>query len=153
MRNQVLIIDDEERTMATVRRLKLIHGLTVDVADNPKDGLAKARQQPYKVIIFDIMMPIDGELEKRINTSHLNNKYGLLTGLLLMKELIINPGKSEGFKGFFFSARNINTLRDSLEKLSLKEGEEFIKFFRKPINTEKIFNGIKRFIEPDGMFN
>lgn len=153
MKNQVLIIDDEERTRATVRRLELIHDLPVDVADNPQAGLDMARNQSYKVIIFDIMMPIDGELESKINPSDLNNKYGLLTGLLLLKNLIVNPGKSEGFKGFFFSARNINSLRDSLEKLSLKEGKEFIKFFRKPIDTETLFMGINKFIEPSSSLN
>ena len=146
MKNQVLIIDDEQRTMATVRRLELIHDLSVDVADTPQDGLDKARNHEYKVIIFDIMMPIEPTLESKIKPSRMNNSHGLLTGLLLLKGLLEEPGKSKGFKGFFFSARNKNSLGDELAELGLREGQEFMKFFRKPINTEIIYNGIKQFI-------
>jgi two-component system, OmpR family, response regulator len=54
---RVLLVDDEERLAAALRRGLEAEGIAVDVAHNGTDGLWLARENEYDVIVLDIMMP------------------------------------------------------------------------------------------------
>ncbi|MBB4140005.1 response regulator transcription factor [Microbacterium invictum] len=54
---RVLLVDDEVRLADGVRRGLEAEGMAVDVAHNGVDGLWRAREQDYDVIILDVMMP------------------------------------------------------------------------------------------------
>lgn len=54
---RVLLVDDEERLAEGIRRGLEAEGMTVDVAHNGTDGLWRAREQDYDVIVLDVMMP------------------------------------------------------------------------------------------------
>ena len=54
---RVLIVDDEVRLAEGVRRGLEAEGMTVDVAHNGTDGVWRAREQDYDVIVLDVMMP------------------------------------------------------------------------------------------------
>lgn len=54
---RVLLVDDEERLAEGVRRGLEAEGFAVDVAHNGVDGLWRAREFPYDVIVLDVMMP------------------------------------------------------------------------------------------------
>lgn len=54
---RVLLVDDEVRLAEGVRRGLEAEGMTVDVAHNGVDGLWRAREQDYDVIVLDVMMP------------------------------------------------------------------------------------------------
>ncbi|GAA5038118.1 response regulator transcription factor [Microbacterium fluvii] len=54
---RVLLVDDEVRLAEGVRRGLEAEGMTVDVAHNGTDGLWRAREQDYDVIVLDVMMP------------------------------------------------------------------------------------------------
>jgi two-component system, OmpR family, response regulator len=54
---RVLVIEDEVRQAASVKRGLEAEGFAVDVAGTGTDGLWLATEQPYDVIILDVMLP------------------------------------------------------------------------------------------------
>lgn len=54
---RVLVVEDEGRLAAGVRAGLEAEGFAVDVALTGTDGLWMAREQPYDVIVLDIMLP------------------------------------------------------------------------------------------------
>ncbi len=54
---RVLVVDDEERLAAGLRRGLEAEGIAVDVAHTGADGLWLARENAYDVLVLDIMMP------------------------------------------------------------------------------------------------
>jgi heavy metal response regulator len=58
---RILVVEDEHKLAAVVRRGLEEHGYAVDVAYDGDDALAMALAEPYDVIVLDIMLPgIDG---------------------------------------------------------------------------------------------
>ncbi len=54
---RVLVVEDEERLAAGIRTGLEAEGFAVDVAHTGTDGLWLAREEPYDVIVLDIMLP------------------------------------------------------------------------------------------------
>ena len=53
----MLLVEDEERLAAAVERGLVADGFTVDVSHDGNDGLWRAREGTYSVIILDILLP------------------------------------------------------------------------------------------------
>lgn len=54
---RILIIEDEQKTAAYLKKGLSESGFIVDTADNGEDGLFLAINHPYDLIILDIMLP------------------------------------------------------------------------------------------------
>ena len=54
---KVLVVDDEKRLVAALRRGLQADGFAVDVALSGDDGLWMATEHPYDAIVLDIMLP------------------------------------------------------------------------------------------------
>lgn len=54
---RVLVVEDEKRLAAGLRKGLSADGFAVDVALDGTDGLWMARENPYDVIVLDIMLP------------------------------------------------------------------------------------------------
>lgn len=54
---RVLVVEDEVRVAGAVRRGLEGEGFAVDVARDGEEGLWLAREQPYDVIVLDVMLP------------------------------------------------------------------------------------------------
>jgi DNA-binding response OmpR family regulator len=54
---RVLVVEDEVRQAAALKRGLEAEGFAVDVAANGTDGLWLATEQPYDVIVLDVMLP------------------------------------------------------------------------------------------------
>src|SRR5579862_1563272 len=54
---RVLIVEDEPKSAAYLRKGLGEHGYVADVAENGEDGLYLAQNSEYDVIILDIMLP------------------------------------------------------------------------------------------------
>ena len=54
---RVLVVEDEVRQAAALKRGLEAEGLAVDVASNGTDGLWLATEQPYDVIVLEVMLP------------------------------------------------------------------------------------------------
>ncbi|MCZ7535202.1 MAG: response regulator transcription factor [Acidimicrobiia bacterium] len=54
---RILVVEDEKRVAAAVRRGLEANGFAVDVALRGDDGLWMATENPYDVIVLDVMLP------------------------------------------------------------------------------------------------
>ena len=54
---RVLIVEDEKKVAAAIRRGLEAEGFAADVALTGTDGLWMASENPYDVIVLDIMLP------------------------------------------------------------------------------------------------
>src|SRR6266852_3243272 len=58
---KVLLIEDDARTSAYIKRGLAEHGHVIDIAANGRDGLFLAAGEPYDVMIVDRLLPgLDG---------------------------------------------------------------------------------------------
>jgi two-component system OmpR family response regulator len=58
---RVLVVEDEQRMAAAIRRGLRFEGLVVDLAGDGEEGLRAARATAYDVVVLDVMMPgLDG---------------------------------------------------------------------------------------------
>lgn len=54
---RVLIVEDERKTAAFIRKALQAEGFTVEVCGNGDDALVAARATPFEAIVLDIMLP------------------------------------------------------------------------------------------------
>ena len=58
---KILLVEDDQKSIAFIRKGLKENGFVVDVAENGDDGLSMAEQNQYDLIILDVMLPgIDG---------------------------------------------------------------------------------------------
>jgi len=136
-KKKVLFIDDESTTESTIRRLTIVHKLHVDWAKSPSEGLRLLKKNKYSTVILDIMMPIDDDTLKH---SEVLNEYGLETGIILLKLIMKDSELFNSLRVVFCSAREDNIAL----KHGLEEGVQYEKYFRKPYNTEELYNILKK---------
>jgi DNA-binding NtrC family response regulator len=61
MQPRLLIIEDDLSTASALQKVLQAEGYAVDLAERGDDGLARARQQPYDLVITDLKLPgLDG---------------------------------------------------------------------------------------------
>ena len=54
---RILVVEDEAKTAAAIRRGLEAEGYAIDIAPDGAEGLWLAEQNPYDVVILDIMLP------------------------------------------------------------------------------------------------
>jgi two-component system copper resistance phosphate regulon response regulator CusR len=54
---RLLVVEDERKTAAYLRKGLIEEGYVVDTADNGEDGLDLARHADYDLIVLDVMLP------------------------------------------------------------------------------------------------
>ena len=54
---RALLVDDEERLTAALRKGLAAEGFAVDTAATGTDGLARAEQESYDIVVLDVMLP------------------------------------------------------------------------------------------------
>src|SRR5687768_9472633 len=60
-RRRVLVVDDDARLGASLRRALAYEGYSVDVAVDGSDALVEARDRPPDLVVLDVMLPgLDG---------------------------------------------------------------------------------------------
>ena len=78
---RILVVEDEHRLAAVIRRGLQEQGYAVDVAYDGEDGLALAEVEPYDLVVLDIMLPrLDGlEVCRRLRAERRNTPILMLT--------------------------------------------------------------------------
>jgi two-component system OmpR family response regulator len=90
---RVLIVEDEPRLLRNLTVVLREEGYAVDTAENGIDGLYKAENYPYDVIVLDVMLPkLDGwELLGRLRKSR-------RTPVLMLTSLDASPDRVRGLE-------------------------------------------------------
>lgn len=55
---RILVVEDERRLAAVLRRGLQEQGYAVDVAHDGEDGLRLAEQEPYDLVLLDVLLPV-----------------------------------------------------------------------------------------------
>lgn len=78
---RVLVVEDDRRLAASLRRALIESRMAVDVAHDGEAGLAAAASTPYDVIVLDIMLPrLDGlEVTRRLREHRVETPILILT--------------------------------------------------------------------------
>ena len=78
---RVLVVEDDRRLAASLRRSLIESRMAVDVAHDGEEGLAAASSTPYDVIVLDIMLPrLDGlEVTRRLRENRVETPILMLT--------------------------------------------------------------------------
>jgi two-component system copper resistance phosphate regulon response regulator CusR len=79
----ILIVEDEKKTAAFIKKGLSESNFTIDISDNGRDGLELAMNREYDMILLDVMLPgIDGwEVLKRLRERGKETPVLLLTVL------------------------------------------------------------------------
>jgi DNA-binding response OmpR family regulator len=79
---RVLVVEDDRRLAASLRRSLVESRMAVDVTHDGEDGLAAASTTAYDVIVLDLMLPkIDGlEVTRRLREHRVETPILVLTG-------------------------------------------------------------------------
>jgi len=83
MTARILIVDDEEIVIRSCQRILAAAGHAIDAADNGLDALRLVDENPYDVVVLDIMMPkMDGlQVLQQIKERHPEVEVVMVTGL------------------------------------------------------------------------
>jgi DNA-binding response OmpR family regulator len=78
----VLIVEDDRRLAASLRRSLIESRMSVDVMHDGDDGLAAATATPYDVIVLDLMLPsLNGfDVTRRLRERSVDTPILILTG-------------------------------------------------------------------------
>jgi DNA-binding response OmpR family regulator len=79
---RVLIVEDDRRLAASLRRSLIESRMSVDVMHDGDDGLAAATTTPYDTIVLDLMLPrLNGfDLTRRLRERSVDTPILILTG-------------------------------------------------------------------------
>lgn len=131
MQRKILIVEDEERLRNLIRDYLLNEEYEVDLASNGEEGLLKALDKDYDLILLDIMMPfMDGfEMLKNLRKKKDTRVYFLTAKT--MDEDLVNAYKigADDFIAKPFSPKvlilKINALFSRIDEESGKTKDKF----------------------------
>ena len=80
---RALLVEDDRRLLATLRRGLADSDITADIAADGEEGLAAASAVLYDVVVLDVLLPlVDGiELTRRLRSRRVTVPIIMLTGL------------------------------------------------------------------------
>jgi DNA-binding response OmpR family regulator len=59
--SRILVVEDDSRPAATLERVLTAEGHQVEVVGDGMEALRRARQQPFDLVVLDVMLPrLDG---------------------------------------------------------------------------------------------
>lgn len=115
---KILIIEDE-KTLARALELKLTRsGFTVQAVFNGEDGIVLIQQEPFDLILLDLIMPkMDGFAVLTILRAQ-ENKIPIIILTNLGRENDVKRTKEFDVKGFFIKSNTpITTIVERVRKL------------------------------------
>ena len=124
---RVLLVDDEEDIVETIRYSLELRGFNVDVAYDGSTALSKAHKNPYDLMILDVMLP---------------GKNGYEVSRMLKEDM--EAGKLDPFKILLITARKLDSdLREDFVSTWSRADH----CLYKPFELQKLIEAISGLIE------
>jgi len=85
---KILYVEDHRDTAEAVKQMLEETGYEVDISFHGKDGLEKAREKKFDLILLDVMLPdMSGwDIFKTLNSKKYNAKYAFLSVIPISTE-------------------------------------------------------------------
>ncbi len=111
---RVLVVDDSEENRELIRLVLTHQGLTVDTANNGKEGLAAILSNDYQMVLMDVQMPeMDGYTAvKAVRQKHISIPVFALTAHAMKG--IEQKCKQAGFDGYVAKPVSISGLLEQV---------------------------------------
>ncbi|HEX2695862.1 MAG TPA: response regulator [Acidobacteriota bacterium] len=89
-KHRILVVDDEPTVCKSIRRVLVREDCEVDMALSGEDALSKEAEQPYDVMIVDLMMPgLSGmDLLKLLKARNSKARIIMVTGYPTMRNTL-----------------------------------------------------------------
>jgi DNA-binding response OmpR family regulator len=127
-KQKVLLVDDEEDIVETIRYSLELRGWNVEVAYDGTSALSKARKDNFDLMILDVMLP---------------GKNGYEVSRILKEDM--EKGKLDPFKILLITARKLDSdLREDFVSTWSKADH----CLYKPFELEKLIGTISSLMEP-----
>lgn len=110
MSKRILLVEDDKFLYDLYKRVLTDIGYEVDVAVDGEDGLNKATQNKYDLILLDIMMPKKSGVELLLElkaASSPSREIPIVMMSNLGQDDVINQCLSAGAAGFLIKAQNL----------------------------------------------
>lgn len=143
----ILVVDDEEDILVTLKDILEEEGYTVDIESNPKDALEKIKQNEYDLVISDLKMPsMSGEeLLEEVR------KFNSIVGFIMLTaygtiESAVKCVKNGAFeylsKPLNFNDQKVwDTIQKAIEKVkSLKQAQYYRNIIKSIYKKDKSVN-------------
>jgi signal transduction histidine kinase/HPt (histidine-containing phosphotransfer) domain-containing protein len=113
----ILVVDDAETSRTYLRNVLASRGAFVDGAATGQEGLAMCAQQPYDLILLDLLLPdVDGvEVLKTIRATNITSTVVMVTGYGGIRSAI--AAMQLGADGYIEKQDITSTVRDHVEFL------------------------------------
>jgi response regulator RpfG family c-di-GMP phosphodiesterase len=138
---QILLVDDEQNILSSLRRLFRAHGYQVITAESGKDGLDVLESRPIDLVISDMRMPeMDGaQFLERVRAKWPDTIRLLLTGYADITSILaaINRGEIYRYITKPWDDNDIMlVVRHALERRALEEEKRRLELLTKQQNEE-----------------
>jgi len=122
---KVLVVDDKQNVLDTVRIWLAECGLVVDTALNGLDGLEKASKGNYRLIIIDHLMPLMNgqQLAKNLKQKELTANIPLL----------------------FMTTQDVKSIKDS------SDAANFLSVIAKPLDKTEFFTALSSYLPENSL--
>lgn len=125
---RVLLVDDEQDIVDTIKYSLELRGFVVDVAHDGLSALQKARRQKYSVMILDVMLP---------------GKNGYEVSRMLKDDMA--AGKIDPFKILLITARKLD---NSVRQEFVSTWSQADACLYKPFDLEGLLDQITQLLDP-----
>lgn len=143
----ILVVDDEEDILVTLKDILEEEGYTVDIESNPKDALEKIKQNEYDLVISDLKMPSMSGEELLEEVRKFNSVVGFI--MLTAYGTIESAVKCVKNGAFEYLSKPLNfndqkvwdTIQKAIEKVkSLKQAQYYRNIIKSIYKKDKPVN-------------
>jgi DNA-binding response OmpR family regulator len=121
---RILIIEDERRLSAVIKKGLTENGFAVDLAFDGEEGEYLAQNEPYDLILLDLMIPkIDGlELCQRLRKAKIRTPILILTAKAKIEDKV--AGLDRGADDYLTKPFSFEELRSRIQALIRRSHQE-----------------------------
>lgn len=103
---RILLVEDEDFIRDLYKRQLELAGFQVDAKPNGAEGLVAAKQNPYDLVLLDIMLPdINGlEILKQLKQGPVSKNTPIVMLTNLGQDTVIKEGFTLGAEGYLIKA-------------------------------------------------